>query len=74
MNEVNNESRAQWAEATLSAFSQITEGYPELYDEPDAVLTDLLCNLMHYCQQSGADFEGCALSAEISFNAELESL
>ena len=58
MNEVNNESRAQSAEATLSAFS----------------LSDLLCNLMHYCHQSGADFESCALSAEISFNAELEGL
>ena len=74
MNVVNNESRAISAEATLSAFSEIVEGRPVLYDEPDAVLSDLLCNLMHYCQQSGADFEACALSAEISFNAELEGL
>lgn len=45
-----NEARASWAGRALEQFQFITGT-----DDCDAV-KDLLCDLMHYCQQNNQDF------------------
>jgi len=46
-----NKDRAIWAGVALAAFQSITKT-----DDRDAV-KDLLCDLMHYCQQNNQDFD-----------------
>lgn len=61
----NNAVRAEWARTALSAFSRAAFGSRKIAnleadglggDLPDAI-SDLLCNLMHYCDQSPLELD-----------------
>ncbi|KVK57602.1 hypothetical protein L905_24025 [Agrobacterium sp. TS43] len=64
--EVDNTQRAAWARIAIDAFMKAT-----LTDEGDAV-SDLLCNLMHYCRESGMDFLAELNQGALHFQAEIE--
>jgi hypothetical protein len=59
-----NDQRAAWAAAALQAFRYITGT-----DEEDA-LGDLLCDLMHWCDRSGHDFNAALSRAGAHYEAE----
>ena len=44
---ITNKQRAGWAAHALVKYAIGKEGGEELYDEPEAVLTDLLTDLRH---------------------------
>lgn len=46
-----NESRAMWAGHALNAFMADTGS------EPQDCVSDLICNLRHWCDRNGQDFE-----------------
>jgi hypothetical protein len=60
-----NAEPAQWAAAALHEFQRITGT-----DDEDS-LADLLCDLMHWCNQEDVDF-GTALS-RVQMNYEAET-
>jgi hypothetical protein len=67
-----NTNRADWAEQALAEFSRIT-GLD--FIEPDAperveAVTDLLADLMHWCDGEGLDFEHVLLNARHHYAAE----
>jgi len=59
-----NDARAEWAEAAISEFRRITGT-----DDEDA-LGDLLCDLMHWCDRNGCDFEDALRQAHVHYEAE----
>jgi hypothetical protein len=59
-----NKDRAIWAGVALAAFQSITGT-----DDCDAI-KDLLCDLMHYCQQNGQDFDVALDAARHHHTAE----
>lgn len=46
-----NDERAGWAAVALQAFLSVCP------DDEDAALADLLCNLRHWADRAGLDFE-----------------
>jgi hypothetical protein len=64
--EVDNTQRAEWARVAIDAFIRVTRT-----DEGDAI-SDLLCNLMHYCAESETDFLAELNRAALHFQAETE--
>lgn len=68
----NNRNRAQWAETALRAFArqtgQLTGGDWE-YDR-ESVITDLIADLMHYCEAKGIDFDERLDSGRNHFHCE----
>jgi hypothetical protein len=59
-----NKDRAIWAGVAIAAFQSITKT-----DDCDAV-KDLLCDLMHYCQQNDEDFDVALDAARHHHTAE----
>jgi len=59
-----NDDRADWAEAALIEFRRITGT-----DDEDA-LGDLLCDLMHWSDRNGGDFENALRLARLHYDAE----
>ena len=51
MDEITNETRAQWAEETLDTFRAITR-----VDTDEDAVADLLADLRHYCDANGLDY------------------
>ena len=70
MNPITNEQRAAWAAHAIAEYSAGKEGPGGLYDDPDAVLTDLLCDLMHHARSAQIDFEKCLRAAQMHYEAE----
>jgi hypothetical protein len=69
MFEIDNETRAGWAQEAVERFQARTRT-----DDDDAV-ADLLCNLMHLCNQSPdiyGPFAAALRRAEFNFEAELD--
>jgi hypothetical protein len=60
-----NATRAEWAATALRCFAQETGA-----DDEDA-LTDLLCDLMHWSDRNGADFETDLRLARMHYEAEI---
>ena len=50
----DNSDRADWAENALTVFCEDTGLHPE--DERRAAVSDLICNLGHYCDRHDLDF------------------
>lgn len=59
-----NESRVQWADSALQVFQQETGA-----DLQDAV-SDLLGDLMHWCDHQGQDFENELRRARFHYEVE----
>lgn len=49
-----NADRAAWAETILQHFAEIVGD-----DEPDTLVSDLLADLMHFCDRDGINFTLC---------------
>jgi hypothetical protein len=73
MSEVTNLQRAFWAETTLHDYSDNKSGPAyRLYDPPEDVLADLLCDLMHYAEIQEIDFPRCLATGAMHYEAEKE--
>lgn len=59
-----NDKRSQWAEEAVETFVSVTGT-----DQEDAV-SDLLCNLMHYCDRNRLDFNAELSRAQTSYVEE----
>jgi hypothetical protein len=70
MTDVTNKDRAEWAGAALLEYAIGKEGKGGLYDPPATVLTDLLCDLMHYTELKEIDFAACVGRARMHYEAE----
>ncbi len=66
--EPSNEKRAEWAEVAIAAFAAEVRMHGE---ESETIITDLLCDLMHFCNLNGIDFQGCVEMAEGNYREEL---
>jgi hypothetical protein len=64
----NNSDRADWAANALSLFCEETGLEPEI--ERRESVSDLLCNLGHYCDRHDLDFLAIASSALGVWDAE----
>jgi hypothetical protein len=63
-----NEWRAETAGEALALFAEITGGVIEL--ERDDMVSDLLCNLGHYCDQHGLDYAALIARAQRGLDHE----
>jgi hypothetical protein len=61
--EMNND-RAQWAAEAIYAFQRVTG------TEDQDALGDLLCDLMHWCDRNGCEFEAALSRARMHYEAE----
>jgi hypothetical protein len=61
-----NEQRAEWARAAVIKFSNDT-GSDATTDE---ALRDLLCNMRHYCDQNGWDFDEALARSTACYHEE----
>lgn len=64
--EVNNQMRAEWAGEMLDLFQAVTHT-----DDCD-LLTDALCDLMHWAKQNDEDFKTALKRAKWHFQCEAE--
>ena len=53
-------------------YSAGKEGQAGLYDDPDTVLTDMLCDLRHYADRESIAFKTCLDRAEMHYAAEVK--
>ena len=72
MTAITNEQRAGWAAHAVAEYSAGKEGPGGLYDDPDTVLTDMLCDLRHYADRESIAFKTCLDRAEMHYAAEVE--
>ena len=63
-----NVRRAAWAREAVAAFQNET-GQDDS-DGLDTLLTDLLCDLLHLCDQEGLEFQSILLLAKTHYDAE----
>lgn len=59
-----NEDRARWADTAVEAFVDNTGS------EPQDALPDLLCDLMHWCDRMGLDFNASLDRARSNYTDE----
>jgi hypothetical protein len=62
-----NDDRAQWAAVALREFQRATG------TEDDDALSDLLCDLMHWCDRNDCEFEAALSRARMHYDAEITS-
>lgn len=66
-----NQSRAQWALDALDAFGLATgQRVRNGRDEVEDMIGDLLCDLMHYCEQEKLDFNVLLARGQMHFRDE----
>lgn len=75
MGEVDNARRAEWAEEALKSFAKQTgqDRSGDLEYSTHSVVSDLICALMHFCDQNGIgfNFNECLLNAHGTYAEEL---
>lgn len=64
-----NEDRAESAFRALQKFNQVTDIEDE---EPETQIADLLCNLQHYADEQGVDFQACLDRGNRNYEAEVQ--
>jgi hypothetical protein len=62
-----NDERVQLADLAIQAFQQKCFRLPE---DPDTVVSDLLCDMHHWCDSQGLDFEEMLYRASQHYAAE----
>ena len=62
-----NDRRSEWAAEALSRFESVTSAPPE------DLLTDLLKNLMHWCDRNDVDFNDELAAARLHYEAETDA-
>ena len=68
---MTNAIRAARAGAALEAYARFLDDDPRSFG-PDELLSDLLCDLRHWADANGLDFQLTCGSAAISYEAERE--
>ena len=66
MTEATNRDRAEWAASAMDEFQRACATNAE------DVLTDLLCDLMHWANQSSFDFDAELARAKYNFDEEIK--
>jgi len=67
---MNNQDRAESAYKAVERFSDELG----MADEDDeTIMSDLLCNMMHFCDQQGVDFQDCLDRASRNYEVEFDS-
>ena len=61
----DNYDRAEWAAKTLDAFMSIVR------TDPEDALGDLLCDLRHWCDREGVDFDAVVASSGRMYRTEV---
>lgn len=69
MNGPDNLDRAQWARLALVTFAEATR---QDGDEHEEVVSDLLCDLRHFCDLAELDWTDLLRRAEMHYEAEVE--
>jgi molybdopterin-guanine dinucleotide biosynthesis protein len=67
--EGKNDDRAGYAGTALSAFATAT-GMVAANEEPETILHDLLCDLMHWCDRNGVSFDAKIADAATTYFEE----
>lgn len=69
-----NKDRAYWAERAIREFSHVTglAGSGDAEYDPTIPVADLLCDLRHYCDERGIDFDLCLTRANGNYKEEKE--
>jgi|CZKX01.1.fsa_nt_gi hypothetical protein len=67
---ITNMQRATWAKAALLGYSQAKDETSFLYEEPETVFGDMLCDLMHFANLSGFDWTEHIARARMHFDTE----
>lgn len=65
-----NKIRALWAHSALQAFAELTG--QDIQREIDDVVSDLLCNLQHFCTARRLDYEMLASRGHEHFLIEAQ--
>lgn len=65
-----NKDRAGWAQVAADAFASETR-MDKANEDMETVLTDLLCDIMHLCNQKGIDFKQVLDSGQAHFETDL---
>jgi hypothetical protein len=68
MPEPTNEERANRIVSVMHEYCQVLEG--RVFNDDDGDITDLLADLMHFCEQKGFDFEKSLRMARTHYSAE----
>jgi hypothetical protein len=70
--EPTNEDRAEWAAEAVKAFARRTgqDKSGDLKHEPELVLADLLCDLMHYADRDRLNFYLALQNGQSNFREE----
>ena len=66
-----NDDRAEWADAAIKAFAFTVRMDPVVEGE-DTVLTDLLTDMMHWCDRRSFTFADCLRRAQAHYEAEID--
>ena len=69
-----NDERASWADCALDEFCNFTKGGLDTKENCAESLTDLLCNLRHWADRKGVDWEACATTAMRHYSEETTPL
>jgi len=72
MGEPSNELRADWAEYGILAFARACrlEQDGELQEEMEIVISDFVCDLMHYCRLNNVNFDAALARGTGHFEEE----
>ncbi|HEY5211714.1 MAG TPA: hypothetical protein VIJ38_01685 [Acidobacteriaceae bacterium] len=66
---ITNEQRAMWADSAIEKFKEET-GQVHSGDANEEVLADLICDLIHWADHIGVDFEAAFETATMNYEAE----
>jgi vacuolar-type H+-ATPase subunit I/STV1 len=72
MTMITNKQRALWAEHGIMhyCFSKEQKSF-QLYDTPETVLSDILCDMIHYATRESIDFTAVLERAEEAYREEV---
>lgn len=69
-----NDERAARIDAAFKAYAKAADLYEdgEFLDAEDSILSDMLCDIQHWCDRNEVDFDMALLTGEVNYQAETE--
>lgn len=64
--------RIRAARVALSAYAATSFPEGELANDPETVISDLIADLVHYCESLNLDYERAKVRGERHYRAEIE--
>jgi hypothetical protein len=61
-----NDNRADWAGLAIHKFAQTT-GMDEANEDNDTILSDMLTDILHWCDRNKVDFDECLSVARSNY-------